>query len=75
MALGLNLQKDMTLKMSKILKTSILTGYDSYDIVELEPNLLRLKTMSVDEDGCYWSLVGYIYNDIKMWVDVKISND
>lgn len=52
-----------------------LTGYDSYDIVELEPNLLRLKTMSVDEDGCYWSLVGYIYNDIKMWVDVKISND
>ena len=48
-----------------------LTDYNSYDIVGLEPNFLRLKTMSVDEDGCYWSLIGYIFNDIKMWVDIK----
>lgn len=56
-------------------KSKYLTGYDDYDIVELEPNLLRLKTMSVDEDGCCWSLVGYIYDGIKMWADIKISND
>lgn len=31
--------------------------------------------MSVDEDGCNWSLIGYIYNDIKMWIDINISND
>lgn len=56
-------------------KSKYLTDYDDYDIVELQPNLLRLKTMSVDEDGCCWSLVGYIYNGIKMWADIKISND
>lgn len=56
-------------------KSKYLTAYDDYDIVELEPNLLRLEIMSVDEDGCCWNLVGYIYNGIKMWVNINISND
>lgn len=57
-------------------KSKYLTGSDSYDLIELESNLLRLETMSVDCDGsCDWSLVGYIYNDMNMWVDVNITND
>lgn len=56
-------------------KSKYLSHSDAYDIVELKPNLLRLEIMSVDEGCCYWRLVGYIYDGIKMWADIKISND
>lgn len=57
-------------------KSKYLSGWDSYELLEIEHNLLRLKTMSVDaEFGCDWTLVGYIYNDINLWADIHISND
>ena len=55
---------------SKHLSTS-----DEFEVIELEQNLLRLETMDVDDGRCYWHLLGYIYNGIKLWVDIKISND
>lgn len=57
-------------------KSKYLSSWDDYELIELQPNLLRLKTMSVDaEFGCDWSLIGYIYNGIKLWADINISND
>lgn len=56
-------------------KSKPLTQSDSYEIIELASNLLRISTMFVDDGACYWDLHGYIYNDINLWADIHISND
>ncbi|MCM1142192.1 MAG: hypothetical protein NC453_26780, partial [Muribaculum sp.] len=56
-------------------KSKPLTRSDSFEIIELASKLLRISTMFVDDGACYWSLHGYIYNDIKLWADIHISND